>query len=93
MASTTDLSKKYQQKTEIEHILHRPNVYIGSILVQNEEMWIKTEEKMENKTNALIWFKNDLRITDHEPLFTVEKLGLCAFPVYIIDPRDYEIHR
>ena len=50
MASTTDLSKKYQQKTEIEHILHRPNVYIGSILVQNEEMWIKTEEKMENKT-------------------------------------------
>jgi deoxyribodipyrimidine photo-lyase len=46
---------------------------------------------MENNTNALIWFRNDLRITDHEPLFTAEKLGLCALPVYIIDPREYEI--
>ena len=46
---------------------------------------------MENNTNALIWFRNDLRITDHEPLFTAEKSGHNVLPVYIIDPREYEI--
>lgn len=46
---------------------------------------------MENNTNTLIWFRNDLRITDHEPLFTAEKLGHNVLPVYIIDPREYEI--
>jgi DNA topoisomerase-2 len=40
-----DLSKTYQHKTEIEHILHRPNVYIGSIHVENQPMWIKEEEE------------------------------------------------
>jgi DNA topoisomerase-2 len=48
----TDLSKTYQHKTEIEHILHRPNVYIGSIHIENEPMWIKgpDESTIQNKT-------------------------------------------
>jgi DNA topoisomerase-2 len=46
----TDLSKTYQHKTEIQHILDRPNVYIGSIHVENDEpMWIETDGKIETK--------------------------------------------
>jgi len=46
---------------------------------------------MENNLNTLIWFRNDLRITDHEALFTAEKLKHNVLLTYIIDPREYEI--
>jgi deoxyribodipyrimidine photo-lyase len=46
---------------------------------------------MDNNLNTIIWFRNDLRITDHEPLFIAEKLWHSVIPVYIIDPREYEI--
>jgi DNA topoisomerase-2 len=36
----TALAEKYQQKTEIQHILDRPNVCIGSIHSVTEDMWI-----------------------------------------------------
>lgn len=45
---------------------------------------------MENNLNTLIWFRNDLRVNDHEPLFTAETKGESVFPIYIIDPREYE---
>ena len=38
--TTNELSKKYQQKTEIQHILDRPNVCIGSVHLTSEEMWV-----------------------------------------------------
>ena len=39
-ATANELSKKYQQKTEIQHILDRPNVCIGSVHLTSEEMWV-----------------------------------------------------
>ncbi|GAB2906584.1 FAD-binding domain-containing protein [Rheinheimera gaetbuli] len=36
---------------------------------------------------ALVWFKRDLRITDHRPLYEAVKTG-AVLPVYIIEP-DY----
>jgi DNA topoisomerase-2 len=40
MSTAAELASKYQQKTEIQHILDRPNVYIGSIQATEEEMWV-----------------------------------------------------
>lgn len=34
------VEQKYQKKTPIEHILTRPDTYIGDIIAQNEVMWV-----------------------------------------------------
>jgi DNA topoisomerase II len=34
------VEQKYQKKTQIEHILTRPDTYIGDIISQDETMWI-----------------------------------------------------
>ena len=46
-------SEKYQKYTPLEHILKRPDSYIGSIELHTDECWILSEDKscMEKKTN------------------------------------------
>jgi DNA topoisomerase-2 len=36
----------YQKKTQLEHILLRPDTYIGSIETVNETMWVVDDGKM-----------------------------------------------
>ena len=38
---------------------------------------------------ALVWFKRDLRITDHQPLYQAAKQG-AVLPAYIIEPDYYQ---
>ncbi len=40
---------------------------------------------MEKRT--LVWFRNDLRIHDHQPLTEALKKSDCVVPVFCIDPR------
>ena len=51
MADDT-IEKTYQKKTPIEHILLRPDSYVGSIEADEQPMWImpKGEEKFREKT-------------------------------------------
>jgi len=46
------LSKKYQKKTQLEHILIRPDTYIGSVEKVTNERWVYDEatRSMVNKT-------------------------------------------
>jgi DNA topoisomerase-2 len=37
-------SKKFQKKTQIEHVLHRPGMYMGSVQNTLESMWVYDEE-------------------------------------------------
>ena len=37
---------------------------------------------------AVVWFKRDLRIHDHEPLANASKNGMPVIPLYIFEP-DY----
>ena len=57
-SSTGDKSKKkmevekiYQKKTQLEHILLRPDTYVGSVEVLEQEMWVWDfgEEKMKKR--------------------------------------------
>lgn len=36
---------------------------------------------------GLVWFRNDLRVADHEPLLHALKRHDCVVPVYVFDPR------
>jgi deoxyribodipyrimidine photo-lyase len=36
---------------------------------------------------TLVWFRNDLRIHDHQPLIEALKKSECIIPVFCIDPR------
>ena len=36
---------------------------------------------------TLVWFRNDLRVHDHQPLFDAIQKSELVVPVYCIDPR------
>jgi len=42
--STKTIEERYQKKTPIEHILLRPDTYVGDISIQKEMMWIYDSE-------------------------------------------------
>ena len=43
------IEQKYQKKTQIEHILLRPDTYVGDISLQNESMWV-----YDNSSNRIV---------------------------------------
>lgn len=38
------IEERYQKKTPIEHILHRPESYIGSVQSDSQSVWVWSEE-------------------------------------------------
>jgi DNA topoisomerase-2 len=44
-----DIEKTYQKKTQLEHILLRPDSYIGTTEQISEKLWV-----YDSKTNSLI---------------------------------------
>ncbi|MDX1627409.1 MAG: DASH family cryptochrome [Fulvivirga sp.] len=42
-------------------------------------------------SNKIVWFKNELRLEDNEMLYAACSSGSKVLPVYIFDPRDYEL--
>lgn len=50
-SSNTEIEKVYQKKTPLEHILLRPDTYIGSVEPLTEEQWVwdTSEERMVRK--------------------------------------------
>jgi DNA topoisomerase-2 len=51
-----EIEKIYQKKSQLEHILLRPDTYIGSVEVLKEEMWIwnAQTEKMVKKEISFV---------------------------------------
>ena len=50
-SGSTNLSKKYQQKTDKQHILDNPDTYVGSVENVDADMWIfdETSKKIKEK--------------------------------------------
>ena len=50
------------------------------------------EEKQSMKKNQIqvVWFKRDLRITDHKPLFEASKDPLTLLSIYIVEPNYWQ---
>lgn len=42
------------------------------------------------ESRILIWYRHDLRIHDHEPLYEALKQGAAVVPVYCFDPRQLD---
>ncbi len=40
-------------------------------------------------TRILIWYRNDLRLHDHEPLHRALQAGFQVIPLYCVDPRQF----
>jgi deoxyribodipyrimidine photo-lyase len=38
---------------------------------------------------ALVWFRNDLRLHDHQPLDAALRAGMPILPLYCVDPRQF----
>ena len=83
MASESDLldeAKKrlsveriYQKKTQLEHILLRPDTYIGSVEEAAQPMWVYDEEKDAIVSRQVSFVPGLYKIFD-------EILGQCSFP-------------
>lgn len=43
--SKNNIEKIYQKKSQLEHILLRPDTYIGSVEKSTETMWVYDKEK------------------------------------------------
>ena len=43
------IEKMYQKKSQLEHILLRPDTYIGSVELQKDKLWVfnQKEDKLE----------------------------------------------
>ena len=44
----------YQKKTQLEHILLRPDTYVGSIEHQQQSLWVHDGEKMVNRQVSFV---------------------------------------
>lgn len=44
----------YQKKTQLEHILLRPDTYIGSTEKQQQQMWVMDGDKMTQRTISYV---------------------------------------
>ena len=40
--------------------------------------------------SIIVWYRNDLRVHDHEPLWKASQEQQPVYPVYIFDPRQFE---
>ncbi|KAK3939798.1 DNA topoisomerase 2 [Diplogelasinospora grovesii] len=49
-------TEQYQKLTQLEHIIKRPDTYIGSVERMDQKMWVfnKTEGQMENRTVSYV---------------------------------------
>ena len=49
---STEIGKIYQNKTQLEHILLRPDTYIGSVEHDKQQLWVynKETDKIEFRT-------------------------------------------
>lgn len=51
MTEEKTVEETYKQLTQYEHILTRPDTYVGSLIFQRDRLWVynSTEEKLEQR--------------------------------------------
>ncbi|CAD5115354.1 DgyrCDS4334 [Dimorphilus gyrociliatus] len=64
MAPARDLEDIYQKKTQLEHVLLRPDTYIGSIHKHTEMMWVYNDEKEQMIQRELTYVPGLYKIFD-----------------------------
>ena len=46
---------------------------------------------MKTSSSIIVWFRNDLRVHDHEPLWKAAQKAANVIPVYCLDPRLFQM--
>ncbi len=66
IVDSSDVAKKYQKKTQLEHIKDLPDTYIGSIVKENSHMWIidniTSEAEAESEDTTFKIINKDIEI-------------------------------
>ena len=62
--SKKTIEQTYQKLTQREHVLQRPDTYIGSIKKQMEEMWIMNQETMKMEKKMIEYTPGFMKIFD-----------------------------
>lgn len=59
-AAKTGIEKMYQKKSQLEHILLRPDTYIGSVERINDNMWVCDQSTEEGAPNPYKLVQRDI---------------------------------
>ena len=62
--SKKSLSKKYVKMNQVSHVFHRPNMYIGSIELDEYNTWIYDENNNEMKKKKIKFVPGLYKIFD-----------------------------
>ena len=74
--------KKYQKLTQIEHILKRPDTYVGSIDLCEEKKWIWNNDKKKLEYKRKLENKEYDKISDFSQSEFYEKgSARCGWPM------------
>ncbi len=57
------IEQMYQKKSQLEHILLRPDTYIGSVEKQTQQMWVfdQATQEITSKSIAFVSYKSNFR--------------------------------
>lgn len=78
------LEKIYQKKTQLEHILLRPDTYVGSVELQKDKLWVFNSETNELEFKEISYVPGLYKIFDEILVnacdnFQSKKLNLIHF--------------
>lgn len=63
-SSKKDATDKYQKLTQLEHIIKRPDTYIGSVEHTNETMWVFNSETLQMELRKITFVPGLYKIFD-----------------------------
>ena len=82
--SKDSVHDKYQKLTDLQHVLKRPDTYVGTTTTQEETMWVfnNKKSKMEKMRAARLKKLKEAQIQNSENMerALAEKLGLEMAP-------------
>ena len=61
---TRPVEKIYQKKTQLEHILLRPDTYVGSVEMQKDKLWVYNTEEQKLEFREIIYVPGLYKIFD-----------------------------
>ena len=78
---TSNLSNKYQQKTDKQHILDNPDTYIGSVEKIESNVWVLNED---NTKIRIYTIQKEIRFVSRYRCQVVTAIGLehLAMAIY-----------
>ncbi|GMJ05256.1 cryptochrome 3 [Hibiscus trionum] len=90
MSSTSESQTGSVSSSTLHQVPGLDPLEMDSISEKTFERYSSNTVKRNGKGVSIVWFRNDLRVLDNEPLFKAWVSSEAVLPVYCIDPRLFQ---